>query len=159
MARLSASAARIIAGSPGYAAVDRRHALDAHDRAYVRERRAAGWGWQALALQLRMNETTLRREMGDLPPAEPAPPVCNPRAKPVGDYRKIRTGSATAAVLMKIADGVTTRGAIASRLDLALDTVRKVVDDLVERGFLTEAMVLTVQGEIESDRLAELADA
>lgn len=55
-------------GTPEYFPGAARRLIDQHDIGYAHAKRAAGWGWQAIANCLKVNVLDLRAACGDLKP-------------------------------------------------------------------------------------------
>lgn len=103
-----------------------RRKLAREDLAYAGECRARGWGWQAIAHQLRCNEIDLRRECGD--PSVPPKAAPKPQAPPPL-MRSER-------VLLAIAHGAVSRADVRDATGLDLHEVNSTLVSLCKRGSL-----------------------
>jgi hypothetical protein len=140
--------------SPFREAVRRR--LDADDIRYARQCRAKGWGWQAIAQQLRVNELDLRQaceQVEQVSDAREALPTPAGQGDPMV-FCRVKPGTPAALALLAIDAGARDRHMVAKRINRAAAQAGGVLDRLRARGFVTRSLRLTAEGkaEVEAQR-------
>lgn len=122
-----------------------RREIEQSDLRYAHACRAKGWGWQAIAQQLRVNQTDLRRACGDLPGEGPrravaaTPSLPRRGIGPVGTRGRAVSPERVAQrvrILDVLGDGPATERDLVAATGLAPKDVRAAVVSMSRRGLL-----------------------
>lgn len=140
-----------------------RRRIDPADVAYARGARAKGWGWQAIARNIGINEIDLRRAVEGLEtvgaPAlrAPMPPPPKPAKLQPEPRLPVKAGGVQARALEAIARGAVGRQALSEVLGGGVNSAASAFRDLRDKDLLTVDWSLTPRGEAVLTRLAVLA--
>jgi hypothetical protein len=131
-----------VGGAPSYLpSAGCRPTIERYHIDYAAQRRAIGWGWQAIATQLRVNELDLRVACGDPAAVEAkvAQPARTTAAASAAPATAVPPDAPTSLrMLAAIADGAAAnRRALGDLFQLPLHVVTKVVAELKTDGLLT----------------------
>lgn len=130
-----------------------RRGIDPADIAWAREKRAAGWGWQAIAMARRLNQTDLMQACGAL---EKGALSCRPTLAPRLPGQLASGSELAKALLIFVRDGGRGRDVLIERLKIGQRRADDLVRELRDRGFTNGRSRPSEAGEQEAERLARV---